>query len=678
MDSKIVKKLTTMTAVVLLLFVASTWAQHPGPQPVDGSPGQPGPDWTLVVSPDGETSYYQTATSVFPDAQETLKTSPPNNLLPTIYEPMRDSGGDIIPNSLPSTLEHPYNLHPDPIITDIDPRSPRWDLGMIIFELKAAVDSKFRAAVNKKKFKDGESIPADPRRGRIERGGSSGVPIITADASNVIDYDRVQFAIDILEGNPVDRTYSGMGLLNYKGPEMVKTVDPVTKTVDVHQSWQHSRISSDTMFIDPSTIPKDEPWTIRYTVDNLFWGEEDFAPLATYFDDPDDLGRIQPHFQIDQTFFPMLPGHRYVFEIAMAPHKYYNLTYHWGWRAHPPRIQAIEKATKMVGPKNIVQWERDVFGDNPSQNETTKLAAISMLSDLAPAKRMWLAMRAIKDTQQNNLPDGQKQLLVEEIEAAYDDWNHRQRLPRGVEQAEGDFDETIVYMNNTLYGGMHRVVNGSQAAHTWDAWQTRGEVLKVKLLNGDYFPHLYMNVDFGGRRGWENIFQHTLALGGQGPLFTFGRTHWWPNLSKPAEVPAASRFGEQTSGTVKLSELGGEADLKGRLLDLSEFGLGDNGSDRGTISSSSSKELAKRRAATIRSVPAVSNAERSMARAKGYDLKQTPFWLRLPDQAPALVRTVGGLGEHNVEIEFRFDPSQRIRFYQFDPSHHNQAILTIH
>src|SRR3546814_6573626 len=40
-------------------------------------------------------------------------------------------------------------------------------------------------------------------------------------------------------------------------------------------------------------------------------------------------------------------------------------------------------------------------------------------------------------------------------------------------------------------------------------WNTRGFNYKVKLLNADKFPHMYVNVDFGGTRGWENQFQYT-------------------------------------------------------------------------------------------------------------------------------------------------------------------------
>ncbi len=684
MDNRVLQKTihATLTAA-LLAMGAAAYGQHPGPQPIDGTPDEPGPDWTLEVINGGTTSIYQTATSVFPDATEPFNVSPPGNLLETLYVPMVDSGGDVIPHTLPSTPDNPYNLHPDPEITPIDPRSPSWDLGLIINQLVAAVDRNDRRASNRSFFRNGEGVPADPRRGRIDKTG--------ADAGNLprlgnrIDYSQIRFAIDILEGNPVDRSYSGLALLNYKGPNQVKSIDPATNTVTVHQSWQNLRILSDTMFIDPTTIPDDEEWTIRYVVDCLFWGEEDFAPMNMFFDDPNDIGgAIRPNVMMDSTFFPMLPGNRYVFDIAMPPHRYWNLNYNWGWRNHPPRIQAIEKANKVVGGQNIVQWERDVFGDDPSASQIAKLQAISMIGDLAPAKRMWYAFQALRLTQGHNVPNWILRLLAREAEAAYFDWQNRQTLPRGVEKAEGDVDSTLVYLNNTLYGGIDRVQDKS--AHRWIDFQTRGEVYKVKLLNGDYFPHFYMNVDFGGRRGWENTFQHTIALGGQGPWFTFGRAHWWPNLIMPAQVPAADRFSLRARDSVKLSELRSEKDLGNRRLDLSEFGLGDDRLIPGMIASASGSQGARGTSGDAvessagpiveRSVAPIATALPFQAPLKAGEF--APEWLQLSQTPPALSRSFGGLGEHNVEIEFRFDPGMRLRIYQFDPMHHNQAILSIH
>jgi len=94
--------------------------------------------------------------------------------------------------------------------------------------------------------------------------------------------------------------------------------------------------------------------------------------------------------------------------------------------------------------------------------------------------------------------------------------------------------------------------------------------------------HGYVNVDFGGRRGYENQFHSTMVDGGSGPWFTFGRAHFWINAGGP-------------------------------------WGLID--------------------------VP--------------------PF----EDGEP---------GRHRVELTLDFDPSRRLRMYQFDPYHHNLAIWSVH
>ena len=38
----------------------------------------------------------------------------------------------------------------------------------------------------------------------------------------------------------------------------------------------------------------------------------------------------------------------------------------------------------------------------------------------------------------------------------------------------------------------------------------------------------------------------------------------------------------------------------------------------------------------------------------------------------------GTLGMHKVEIEYNFEPSRRLRIYQFDPLHHDVAVYSLH
>src|SRR5262249_24460663 len=148
--------------------------------------------------------------------------------------------------------------------------------------------------------------------------------------------------------------------------------------VHIHQVWYDSHIESDTSLLDPSEV-LEVPWTVTYTVDVLNRGRDDFSPFVLYIDDPTLSldGQPRPHIAMDQTFFPMKEGTQTVFKIKMTPGKYFNLTYTWGWRRHPPRVQVADNATKKIGGKTLVEWETSVFGTAPRSSEAAKLAAIA-------------------------------------------------------------------------------------------------------------------------------------------------------------------------------------------------------------------------------------------------------------------------------------------------------------
>ncbi|MEM7357345.1 MAG: hypothetical protein AAF657_41405, partial [Acidobacteriota bacterium] len=166
-----------------------------------------------------------------------------------------------------------------------------------------------------------------------------------------------------------------------------------------------------------------------------------------------------------------------------------------------------------------------------------------------------------------------------------------------------DADITLLYVNNTIYG---ELANGGWVR--WDDWETRYSewksanpdwdqlpewqqkknpppVLDVTIYNADHFVHGYVNVDFGGNRGWENQFKSSVRVAGSGCWFTFGRAHWWMNAG-----------GNKNNG-----------------------------------------------------------------------------WICVPE-----AKADGTPGRHEIEITYNFDPSRRLRFYQFDPFHHDVAIYSIH
>jgi hypothetical protein len=544
---------------------------HPYPQPQLNK---------SIVTKVGDTFIIKTGESLFPKPEIDPFTLPPGtNFLPTIYTNMYDGAGSEMPNTLPSTPNIPYNLHDGaPVVTQINDISPTDDLRTIFEQVihlsaQAKKDSPEVAPINK----------------AIQRG------------------------IDILEGNPVaERAYSGIPVLHYLGPDKVKHVTPIYDdtgkvvvggNVNIHQIWYDSHIESDTAFVDPSLV-LDVPWTVTYTLDVLSRGEDDFSPFVIYVD-PSKNGPL-PHIGMDQTFFPIENGTRTVLKIKMTPGKYLNMTYTWGWRMHPPRIQVTENALKKVSvnggkPLTLPEWERSVFcppGNqqcSPRATEALKLRAIGMIGDFAPEKQMWLALRDARQAAHTwNYP-----LVIARVKEAQDsfhDWGERTRLPHAGKnkvEVDKDSDLTLLYVNNTIYAEFSDRSNAIDDAIRIDftRWKLRGTTLKVTIYNGDNFEHGYMNVDFGGARGWENQFKSSVKVGGSGCWFTFGRAHWWMNIPNTEATPN---------------------NRDGDLLVVVPAANGDKPSVR------------------------------------------------------------------KVQITYNYEPSRRLRFYQFDPLHHDVAIFSVH
>jgi len=569
------------------------------------------------VSPDGNTTTVSTGDSLFdkcdpPALCDPWLHPPGTNMLPTIWTNAYDTSGNEMPNTLPSTPDIPYNLHDgEPQVSKINISSPQDDL-------KAFFNAILYQAQKLK---------------------SEG--ITQSDAANAARHlqDAIQLGLDVLEGNPCPldapeghachtRTYWGLPLLHWKAGEQVKKVevdkvDPNKRNVDIHQVWYDTHIESDTAYLDVSGV-KDVPWTITYKVDVLRRGHDDFSPFVMYFDDPalSPSKMPMPNVAMDQTFFNMDDGTRTIFKIKMAPGKYYNLTYTWGWRAHPPRVQATENGCKTIpftpppnplppnydctaAPNSLVSWERKVFFHD---GKPDKAYAIGKISKYAPAKRMWIALNDAKEALDRK--DYSKIINVFRTERdekgqpgiawqAWEDWRDRTRLPRGLPKnltdaiyADKESNLSLVYMNNTIYA--HFTDGGRM---DYPQWTVRPGHLNVALYNLDYFDHGYQNVDFGGARGWDNQFQSSVKSGGSGCWFTFGRVYW--NVNIPP-VDALANNGIPRTVTVK--------------------------------------------AAT----PA--------ATRDGDDL----------------------FGWHKVQITYNYDPSKRLRFYQFDPVHHDVAVFSVH
>ncbi len=694
-----------------------------------------------IATPDMiRATYVKTPMAMFPGEVEVdgvvstvdpYANPPGTNLLPTAYRNLRDTQGGEMMNTLPSNKKGEYNLlDGDPTAVRINSESPIDDLRYILDTLYETVTEKpYRELLTRPDAVNLESLIED----------AEGASDRIAAARTMVDH-HLAWGIDLMEGNdapgskvPGDRGYLGFAMLNHSGHNRVKRVLPVTGVdgritggeVTVRQIWFGGYIKSDTMFFDfgwnkigppveayancggegqptqaacanAAPIPPNKPWVINYEIFVLSRGADDFSPMVMQFDCPGrlDIGGVaqgcQPvdanlpeeavdwvngplHASFDQSFFPMESGTKVELSVKMAPAQYFNLTYSWGWRKHPPRAQATENGQKLVPPglpseemfchplrAGIIDHERFAFAGftgpasldalpppeelgpmiaslglatlTPAQfdqclerfqeaNGADKVAldmvnarlglltrffaapdpalvterekmdyAISKISDLAPAKRMWRAFQMMQEEVANpsDADGGEVWIgLLLDARDAYLDWLDRNHLPSGL-QPDPETDLTVAFLNNTTYGQLRE---GGYVQ--FPDWRRRGDMAKITLLNGDYFPHGYLNVDFGGLRGWENAWKSTIKTAGSGTWFTFGRFH--------------ARFN------------------------------------------------------TVPGSVAVGPAART----------ETP----VPDGEPLVTVTPAA---HRLMIQFNFEPSPRLRFYQFDPLHHDAAIYAIH
>ena len=642
-------KQDTMTG--MMGWMGHPCTQHrPGPSMQDHSV----PGLTTVKTPEGH----------FPSV-DPFANPPGSNFLMTVYSNLYDFNGDEMPNTLPSTPTNPYNLHDGPVLTQaIDPTNPEDDLDRIIDFVE-------------KKAERGQ--PMNPKHGYIRK------------------------ALRILEGDPVGRAYDGFPMLHYNGPNKVKKVVPICESssghqdddddrygrhhnrddnhgkgkkkghhkneckpgdtviggnVDVNMIYFNQRIESDTAFVDPSAV-QEVPWTVTYRVKILNRGMEDFSPMVMNFD------RIGPnrgpfHASMDQSYFPMLKeGTEYTVKIKQNKGKYFNLVYTWGWRIHPPRVQVMENALKTAGPDNatLPEWEKIAFCkdgrfDNhcdPVNNKHDRKYAISQVGDLSPAKRMWNTFRAMKygviSTEQ----------AAVDLRAAFLDWVDRTKLPAGVE-ADPDSTITLLYVNNTIYGsrqGTQGVGSGlgpasykgisNGGAHDWN---TRPYNYRVTLLNGDHFVHGYMNVDFGGSRGWENQFQFTdpsTLIDPEGP-----------------HISPTTIVGRQFSVVDDQIVIGNED----KIFPTNRGGL---------------EEFLE---ANPRNHDDPDNGFPQLGSGCFFTFGRNHAWPNAGGPWGGIVvppvQVDGTPSKHVVEIEYNYEPSRRLRIYQFDPLHHDVAIYSLH
>ncbi len=721
----------SLTVLFLAMTGGDALAQQggPGPAPPPASrvpaPMLTAAAWTWFNVPEWRTTGYVTPVSTF------AKTDPfinPSNLLPNVYANIKSLDGSSIPNTLPSTPGNPYNLHDgEPTVTPLSPTeslSPADDL-------RAIYEGWYTNNQVAGSYQPGNPYSKDNYHYHQE--------YFNTDANKA----AIQRGINALEGNTMtDRKYSGMPMLHIAGGDQVATVIPriqngqvVGGDVTVHQVWFGQHIEESTSFIDTHLMTTVEarnvPWTITYVVSVLNRGNDDFSPLELFNSDPDvkigpTAAGALPQVMMDGTFFPMFDRTEVTFKIKMPPAKFFQLIYTWGWRNHPGRIAVMENSGKSADPGNGKQWqadlERNVFrqkvcapgfstitadmydpqgnptytipgpkpGDPPVSapppckyglpimtNAATKAYAISFIGDLAPAKRMWTALKTLQSS-------GYNPTVMAQYERAYHQWQNRLQLPDGL-VADKYADMTLAYLNNSIYGqlkGMDRLANKP----ILEKWHMRGTLLYVKLLNGDYFPHGYGAVNFGGLRGWENLYQSAHKIKGDGDTFTFGRVQWGLDTINgttvvPAAIPSLSAAIKPTAAALKvmtdtrtMTTNRNDPILAGtrlairnapsvRYLSAQTFNFPD-------IAAAGTGDAATREAG----LQNVFGNLGGMIGGATSGTAQKGGW-----SPPVIIAGNGDtLGDWNIGFQMNYEPSLRLRTYQFDPLHHIQAIWAIH
>lgn len=679
------------------------WICHPYPQP------RPAPTAQTTACDGNECSTRAvTGGGIFQKSNPwNYRTFPGTNFLPTVYTNMYDGFGVEMANTLPSTPDVPYNLHAaDPVLREINPTSPADDLRGVFDSLRGWSADVVRLTTSPPPNKQQSHI-----RGEIEL------------LETFID-QAITRGLDVLEGEPLaNRAYSGLPVLHYAGPEKTRRVSPITDDrgevvsghVDVHQVWFGQHIEADVAYLDPTEVWH-VPWTITYTVDVLARGHDDFSPFAIFRDDPaaspwidkktggpcttldpetrkqlarnnslgeltpserEELARLEeqcqpkgplPHVGMDQSFFNMEEGTRTIFEIKMPPGKYLNLIYTWGWRMHPPRVQVMENATKRVSyppagsdnaslrqEKNpacpmdyagntLPQLEQAVFcrpGDaacetidptkaqvrcapgeprfepdgSPTECERRKLYAIGQIGDLSPAKRMWHALRAARHA----AAAGDYALVNEVIGRwavpAWLSWNDRTLLPCYENNEE---DECIDKMSSDPDSDITilYVNNTIYGELTAGGW--------VRWPEWEERPAtLHVSVHNGDRfvHAYDNV--------------DFGGNRGWENQFK-SSVKVAGSGCWFTFGRAHWWMNAGGPNGAICVPSVEEPDFGGHGDDPATLPDGASLEVLRSRREDYRT------------------------------------------GKHRVELTFCYEPSRRLRFYQFDPFHHDVAVYSIH
>ncbi|NOQ89517.1 MAG: hypothetical protein GQ549_01075, partial [Gammaproteobacteria bacterium] len=218
-------------------------------------------------------------------------------------------------------------------------------------------------------------------------------------------------------------------------------------------------------------------------------------------------------------------------------------------------------------------------------------------------------------------------------------------------------------------------------------WNVRPYNYKVTLYNGDHFPHGYMNVDFGGSRGWENQFQdtdpttaladhphteQTVIVGNRTVIEDDVLLDTTPNLGKQAlrDVPVGVNAGQGVSivnGSIV------EDNIQTVVTNDRVFPMNTGGME---------EFLQPTPRALLADGTIDDNAEQQFGSGCFFTFGRHHAWPNAGGPWGSImvppVAADGTPGMHKVDIEYNFEPSRRLKIYQFDPLHHDVAVYSLH
>ncbi|MGR3177152.1 MAG: hypothetical protein ACUZ8E_03740 [Candidatus Anammoxibacter sp.] len=387
----------------------------------------------------------------------------------------------------------------------------------------------------------------------------------------------VQQAIDILLGTNESgklntKAYLNFPLLNITSgnEEKIKRVNEWNNVetfdekgnVDVKLIYYGQDIDADTFLLEIPPAFMDEPFTIKFTINNMkqlrcfaptimcqlpnpnFPAADDAEPFGKFSNGPKTIpyGAYDASFyemdrlvRLDENGEPLLDnngeprialgqGTQVEIVLAMPPAKFIKGIYTWGWRKHPPLTQFIllvPEGDKM--PNGMLTL--DAFANGQAKS-------VDDISDQAPEKIILKALEKF-NKEQIDRPRFFKRFffkfqlaIIEDVKLQIAVMKDKLTLPPGFE-IDGNSDFTAVYMNGETYAESQQKKAGVPVIPP----QKEGDFIKGTIINADNITSYYRTVMFS-----QGQFQFGTPPAGGGVHNEFGIFNWKPFYGVPMFV----------------------------------------------------------------------------------------------------------------------------------------------